>query len=184
MTGAAAAKQALRLEMLARLRAVSPEARARESLEIVTQVLMSPHWLRARCVMLFAPMPEEPDLMPLIPAAGGRRLCFPMVEPDGTMTARETHILTPGRWRVPEPPPEAAVVDPSEIDLVLVPGLAFTMAGDRMGRGRGHYDRFLGNTSAVRIGIALSCQVVDALPVEAHDFPLEGIMQGGASPYR
>lgn len=75
------------------------------------------------------------------------------------------------RYGVPEPDPEVSTgVCVSEIDVVLVPGMAFDRAGRRLGRGGGFYDRFLALIpQAVRIGIAFEEQVVDRVPSESHD---------------
>ncbi len=73
--------------------------------------------------------------------------------------------------------PEAEV-EPSWPDVVVVPGLAFTVAGDRLGQGGGWYDRFL---SAVRadctmIGVCFAEQIVEALPVEVHDVTMDHVV--------
>jgi 5-formyltetrahydrofolate cyclo-ligase len=63
----------------------------------------------------------------------------------------------------------------SPIDLVLVPGIAFTRAGARIGRGAGFFDRFLAHRAAraIKIGIAFSFQIVESLPLERHDVRLD-----------
>jgi 5-formyltetrahydrofolate cyclo-ligase len=73
--------------------------------------------------------------------------------------------------------PEAGI-EPSWPDLVVVPGLAFTAAGDRLGQGGGWYDRFLSETRAdcVTVGVCFTEQIVDALPVEAHDVMVDHVV--------
>lgn len=68
-------------------------------------------------------------------------------------------------------PEEAPLPDPTSIDVAIVPGLAFTAGGDRLGQGGGWYDRFLPQLrpEAVAIGVAFEIQIVDSLPTEPHD---------------
>lgn len=69
-------------------------------------------------------------------------------------------------------------VDPEWPDVVVVPGVAFTSAGDRLGQGGGWYDRYLARVrpECVTIGVAFAEQIVDALPVEPHDIRLDHVI--------
>ena len=81
--------------------------------------------------------------------------------------------LRPGRFGVLEPGAECPVVPFSALDLVLVPGIAFDRAGNRLGRGRGFYDRMLAlSPDAVSCGVGFDGQVVARVPVEPHDVKL------------
>ena len=73
------------------------------------------------------------------------------------------------------PGPEAQACDPSEIDLVIVPGTAFTSAGVRCGRGRGYYDKYLAQPGvhAVKVGVCFAHQLVGELPAEPHDVAMD-----------
>ena len=79
--------------------------------------------------------------------------------------------LVESRFGLREPGPGAPVVSIDEIGLVIVPALAYSRTGERLGRGGGFYDRFLARLSpgAVTVGLVLSCQIVDEVPSEAHD---------------
>lgn len=79
-------------------------------------------------------------------------------------------------------PVDADIVRPRDVHVWIVPGLAFTRAGRRLGYGGGWYDRFLASApkDAVKIGVAYSFQIVDDLPAEPHDIPLTDIVAGGA----
>jgi 5-formyltetrahydrofolate cyclo-ligase len=72
-----------------------------------------------------------------------------------------------------EPPPDAA-----QVDVVLVPGIAFTLDGDRLGQGGGWYDRFLAGvrSTCTTIGVGFEIQIVDAVPIETHDIALDAIV--------
>ena len=84
-----------------------------------------------------------------------------------------------GLW---EPDPDrASPVDDAALDLVLVPGIAFDRHGWRIGFGAGLYDRFLARVDAARVALAFSLQILDSLPVEPHDEPVDWIVTEGES---
>jgi 5-formyltetrahydrofolate cyclo-ligase len=127
-------------------------------------------------VLLYDPLPEEPDLTPLVPAVVALLTRTP---DEGGLTIhpfdaeRERHRLGFG-----QPVEGSPVVDPTAVDVALVPGLAFDRSGVRLGRGGGHYDRLLGDLrpDATIIGVAPAATVVDALPVEDHDIRMTHIV--------
>lgn len=71
-------------------------------------------------------------------------------------------------------------VPAGEIDLVVCPGVAFTADGRRLGRGRGYYDRYLGDPvfRGFRVGVCYAHQLVDDLPVEPHDVRMDRVITG------
>ena len=97
---------------------------------------------------------------------------LPRIEDDGTLTfrdrdvARETH-----RWGMTQPSDQGRIVPVHEIDVFLVPGLAFDHSGRRLGRGGGYYDRVLASRRAdsVAIGVTVTARVIDTIPVVGHD---------------
>ncbi|MCW2411591.1 MULTISPECIES: 5-formyltetrahydrofolate cyclo-ligase [unclassified Sphingobium] len=105
----------------------------------------------------------------------GFKLCLPRL---GKTTAEDMEfadwspddILVPGQLRIPQPAPQAATVTP---DVVLTPLVGFDPSLNRIGHGAGYYDRaFAKLPNALRIGMAWSCQMVDALPIQPWDVPL------------
>ena len=119
--------------------------------------------------MAFVGFKGEPDTDPLFArlAADGKRLLLPRVEPSGIVVADGNTPLVASRFGVQEPTGPA--LDVAEIDLVIVPGLAFTLAGDRLGYGQGYYDRLLPTVSAPTVGVCFEDQLVDEMPLAAHD---------------
>lgn len=110
----------------------------------------------------------------------GRSLCLPRVAVDGitleAMRVPDILAVRPGFRGIMEPDEErCAPVPMEEIDAVLVPGLAFDQQGRRLGRGGGHYDRLLARLpgDCVTIGLAYDWQVVDSVPAEAWDQPVD-----------
>ena len=181
-------KPALRLSLQTRLRLTSPPQRAAWSLAARGHLMGSPVWEKAGVVMMFAALAYEVDLLPLIEGAGGRRLIFPSMEHD-RIVPRE--IAGPASLRVSaggirEPLiGSCPVVSPESIDLILVPGLGFGRDGTRLGRGRGHYDRFLPlvRKDAALCGTCFECQLEPSLPVESFDFPVTHLLtESGCRP--
>jgi 5-formyltetrahydrofolate cyclo-ligase len=134
-------------------------------------------------VAAYWPVGSEVDVRPALREllARGCRLTLPWVDGPSLQLAAVDALedLVPG-WRgVLEPGPERRRPVPlSTVDVVVVPGLAFDERGHRLGSGGGHYDRLLadrGPGTAV-VAVAYAEQVVPAVPVEAHDAPVDAIV--------
>ncbi len=169
-----AEKKLLRREMRLMLQAALPE-RAARSLELRAQIQALPQWRAARCVALFYPLAEEPDLLELL-GDKTKHFVFPCVHADGMewrAAAEGSEFLertVEGRRALFEPT-AGRVVSLPDVDLLLVPGLAFTRGGQRLGRGGGYYDRALAGIreDALSIGVCFGFQLLETLPTEPHD---------------
>ena len=144
-------------------------------------VLESEWFRQAMTIMAYAAIPPEVDLSPVLEAilAAGKTLIMPRCEADGMMTARridDLGQLTSGTYGIPEPNSDAPVVSAAEIDLILVPGMAFDASGRRLGRGKGYYDRFLQGKEILKIGVAFSCQQAEKLTAKATDVKMDRII--------
>ena len=102
------------------------------------------------------------------------------------MCIRDSFDYAPGALRagafgIAEPDVDAEPCEPSEIDLIVVPGTAFTQAGARMGRGRGYYDKYLSQPGfrGVKVGVCYAHQLVGELPVEPHDVFMDYVITDG-----
>jgi len=142
-----------------------------------------PEWKQARKVMLFAPLPDELDIRPLITDAlnSNRLVALPRFNHEQDMyeaavVADSTTDLIPGFKGIIEPDPKCPTVPLAEFDLVLVPGLGFDSTGARLGRGKGYYDRILVDVRGKRCGVAMDWQVVQAIPVSGHDIKVDFIL--------
>lgn len=130
-------------------------------------------WEQAHTVALFAPLPDEPDLLELV-SSFEKRFVFPKIAPHGLTwhQVESADALQPvdGR-RLLREPADSRVVGPEEIHLMVVPGVAFTLAGARLGRGGGYYDRALAHLAkgVYSVGVCFECQIVSILPMEPHD---------------
>jgi 5-formyltetrahydrofolate cyclo-ligase len=180
-------KAALRASVLASRGAMLPEERAAASGAIARHLLGMPPLVTARTVAAYAGFDTELDTLPFLAAvlAQGRRLLLPRVVDVESRERRhlvlhqvgDIHRDTrPGRWGIREP--DASVcpeVDPLEVDLILLPGVAFDRRGGRLGYGAGFYDRLLPRLrpDCLRVAAAFSVQVVPAVPIEPHDQRVE-----------
>lgn len=172
------AKLAMRREIAARLEAIAPESRRQRSRAVCARVREQAGFAKAKFVMAFMPFGTEVDVGPLAAEAmlRGDRLCVPRFDvATGAMWAVEVRTWDPERWPrgrfgVPEAP-ASEPVDPAVIDLVIVPGIAFDPAGNRLGRGKGFYDRFLRDPrlGATTIGVCFEEQMVAEVPCEGTD---------------
>ncbi|BBK21909.1 5-formyltetrahydrofolate cyclo-ligase [Amedibacterium intestinale] len=105
-------------------------------------------------------------------------VAYPKTLDEETIAFYETNIATnwkKGSFGVLEPLSEH-IVQPVDFDVIIVPLVAFDIKGNRLGYGKGYYDRYLKHTHALRIGVGYECQKVDTLITESHDFPLDMIV--------
>lgn len=165
------AKRALRHELLAARRALPRDVVADASERIVATLRTLPELDGARMLLLYAADPDEVDLDALVAGApDGCRVLLPRVE-DGELVAvphAPDAPLTVGHRGIREP--VGTPVDLATVDAVVVPGVAFGPAGERLGRGAGMYDRLLPRlATAIRVGVCMERFVRDDLPVEPHD---------------
>ena len=152
---------------------------------ILEKVLGLEAYRRAKLVHTYVSSKEnEVDTRALICTclAQGKRVAVPVVMP-GTKTLAHALIdgldqLVVGPWGLAQPDPAAATWLPAEarIDLVVVPGLAFDRRGHRIGWGGGYYDRFLAQVQTVKIGLCYDALVLDCIPGEPHDVPVDMVV--------
>jgi 5-formyltetrahydrofolate cyclo-ligase len=164
-------KQILRAKMRTMLRNLPEKATA--SQRIRQHLRNSPLWSSAGVVFGFAPLPGEPDwLGEDLPA--NKLLAYPRIGEDGMLVFLFASDFAIGAWGAKEPLGGTAAPAP---DLVLVPGLAFDLAGARLGRGKGFYDRWLGANPAVKsLGVCFKCQILENLPAGPHDARVDAIL--------
>jgi 5-formyltetrahydrofolate cyclo-ligase len=140
-------------------------------------------WRQARAILFYAPIPGEIDLTPLLEeaVAAGRTAALPgFVSATGNYEAFLVSDLKrdclPGQFGIAEPGPSRAAFPLNRLDLTLAPGLGFDLSGNRLGRGRGFYDRLLARVSGIKCGVAFDPQIVARVPAEAHDIRMNFIL--------
>jgi 5-formyltetrahydrofolate cyclo-ligase len=146
------------------------------SAQVCARVLTLAPYAAARTVFVYYAVGSEVDTRPLIDEmiAGGKQVCLPSIRGQGLMDARRMDAIEPGPYGIPAP--RGAIVPPDQIDLVLVPGLAFDPLCRRLGQGGGYYDRYLAACFAPSVGLAYACQMLDVLPIEPHDTQLDYVV--------
>lgn len=176
-------KAALRERLRAELHGLTRAQRDDAAVEICARLIEQPLWKNARSVLLFAPLPDEPNVRPLLHAAldAGKLTALPRFSTaTGGYEAAAVRDLakdfTEGKFGVLEPAATCEMADLKRLDLILVPGLAFDRHGYRLGRGKGFYDRLLAEVSGKTCGVAFDQQLVSAIPVEPHDVRLNCIL--------
>ena len=177
------AKLALREQLRTDARKISAAERQLASAELCARLQDQTVWQQARGVLLFWPLPDEPDVRPLATAGltAGKLVALPRFDavPGEYGAARITdpaRDLMTGRFGVSEPAAHCPQVQLNHLDFVLVPGVAFDFAGGRLGRGKGYYDRLLALVPGMKCGAAFDAQVVAAVPREPHDVQLNCIL--------
>lgn len=174
-------KKALRSKIRAQKAGYTPAQLSSMSEEVCRSISTDGLWHSAGTILLYHPLPDEVDVRPLIEEAvrRGQKVLLPKVVGDDL----ELHVytgkdsLSEGSFGIMEPngepfPPERY----TEVDLALVPGMAFDPFGHRLGRGKGFYDRLLPQLpKAYRIGVCFPFQLVENVPHESHDIPMNEI---------
>jgi 5-formyltetrahydrofolate cyclo-ligase len=156
-------KAALRAEMMKQVRQMTAEDRESFSEEICERVLEMAKWAEAKTAVLFIPLPSEPMITPLKLDCDARKVSC-MNIPQSPKPEHELHL-------------------PENIDLVLVPGLAFSKDRRRLGRGGGFFDRMLGGrgANAFKLGVCFSFQIVDSIPTDTHDVAMDAVVTESAT---
>jgi 5-formyltetrahydrofolate cyclo-ligase len=178
-------KKALRRSARSLILALGPQERASQEAALIRLFDKLPGYAEASTVLLYAKaFAEELETRPFLIHAleAGKRVILPKVDrqrqPMRLFQILDPSLdLEPGTLAIPEPRAQCLPVEPEEIDWVLVPGLAFDLHCYRLGRGAGHYDLLLPRLrpDASRWALGFDCQVVEELPTEPHDVPVDGV---------
>ena len=175
-------KKALRRTIRAKMRSEwTEEYRQTASERVCQQIETFLPFVRSHCVALYCALPDEVDLTAILEHyQSEKRLLIPRVEGDDInfYTYQPESLITSEGYKILEP--TAAVeeaVDPAEIELILVPGVAFDLHGGRMGRGKGYYDRFFARCPhALRAAVTSSLQIAEQIPLEPWDVAMHYII--------
>ena len=175
--GASGEKERIRKETRQVSMSLDVAYRAKASRSITEQVLALPEWRHAETVMAYVSMPEEPDTKELIKAAleDGKILLLPRCADRSIMEAlpvTDMDSLVPGISGIPEPPAAEGCEAP-EPELILVPCVAATPKGIRLGHGAGYYDRFLAGHSGMSVCLCFRPLLRADLPAVGTDVPVD-----------
>lgn len=190
MTTVRAAKAELRKVIRNALSAMSPEQKQRETESLVKKFLDSPEYQNSRIISVYISTPEEVNTWDIVqdifrtgrkcfvPRFDGTSMCMLKVhslEDYSALPANKWNIRQPENWENREEGISA------RMDLIVVPGLAFTMAGARLGKGKGYYDTYI--TKCLEAGLkphlvslSFSCQLCESIPVTDRDKNVDRII--------
>jgi len=152
-----------------------------ESARIVARIQETPVFQKAACVALYKALPGEVDLEPLFSICwkNGKRTAIPLFNPKThlyDMVEVDAHTAYEiAHFGILEPI-ASKILSLAEVDLMLLPGVAFTPNGQRLGRGGGYYDRLLNGFSGQTLGVAFDFQILPQIPLQIHDLPVEQLI--------
>ncbi|MFI3296526.1 MAG: 5-formyltetrahydrofolate cyclo-ligase [bacterium] len=157
---------------------IGTEKLAEMSIGVEHKIEGNLQYQNAAVVMLFSPLWDEVDVKRLFERAfdAKKRVILPTIV-NGDIVPVELKPDT--EWRVGKYNIDEPMAEPydGEIDLVIVPGVAFDADGNRLGRGKGFYDRFLINyPNAYKIGVGFEFQLVDEIPTEPFDIKMDEVI--------
>ncbi len=137
---------------------------------------------QAKSVFLYLSFGSEVDTIPLFEELLGRGIrvsvprCHRSTKEMEAVEITDLSQVKPGSYDILEPDPDLTPLSPSEIDVVVVPALAFDKEGFRLGYGGGYYDRFLADFTGTTIGLAFSDCITERLPGEEFDRPVDVVL--------
>jgi len=172
-------KKAIRKQVLQELKALSKEEKQSINVWLTEQLLQHPFYKKAKTIATYLSFPHEFQTARLIEQAqkDGKTILIPKTYPHGKMdlVLYEPEKLERNSFGLLEPQGEAIILEPSQIDLIHVPGLAFNTSGYRIGYGGGYYDRYLEHFTGHTLSTPHPCQIQDFHP-DPHDIPVEEVL--------
>ena len=172
-------KKALRKQVLQELKSISKEEKEVMDAWLTEQLLQHPFYKEAQTIATYLSFPHEFQTLTFIEQAqkDGKEIVIPKTYPHGKMDfiLYEPEKLERNSFGLLEPQGEFTILEPSQIDLIHVPGLAFNTSGYRIGYGGGYYDRYLEHFLGHTISTLYPCQIQDFHP-DPHDIPVEEVL--------
>ena len=172
-------KSKLRKQVLHEMKAISQEQKPAIDQALTERLLHHPFYQEAKVIATYLSFPHEFQTQELIEQVlkDGKKVLIPKTYPKGRMefVVYNPQQLVKTSFGLLEPQGELEVVEASQIDLIHVPGLAFTTEGCRIGYGGGYYDRYLEHFTGHTLSTIYPCQVQDFI-TENHDIPVQEVL--------
>lgn len=176
-------KKILRKEIATKREELSKAERDKLSHEVVQKFLQTSFYANAKSIMAYASMPEEIQLNELFDDAFAKekKMSIPFIVGRGTMRPvwlPSKEVLEVGDFGILTVRKDLRkFTDIKELDCVIVPGAAFDLKGNRLGKGGSYYDKFLKlAVNAKKVALAFDFQIMDEVPIEPHDTPVDLII--------
>ncbi|MCG8701237.1 MAG: 5-formyltetrahydrofolate cyclo-ligase [Bacteroidales bacterium] len=149
------------------------------SKEIVRKLELSDEFLNAKTIAIYWSLPDEVSTHRLITHwQKQKNFLLPAITDDGILLKEfrgQPELVPGGKYRIPEPGGEF-FTQYNDIDLIIVPGIAFDKENNRLGRGGGYYDRLLPNLGCTKIGLCYHFQLFDKIPHLDHDIKVDMVI--------
>lgn len=171
-------KKELRKAIKAKVAQLSAEQRLDEANAVFQHIEKSSVFIKSKNILLFASLPDEIPTHHVIKrwASLNKTIYLPRVNGNELDIIKyNPTMLKQGSYNILEPQGND-LVSPDILDMIIVPGVAFDKAGNRLGRGKGFYDRLLSHTHAISIAVCFNCQLLGSIPTEPHDVPVNYIV--------
>ena len=172
-------KSELRKQVLQEMKVIPQKQKNTMDRALTDRLLHHPFYQEAKVVATYLSFPHEFQTQELIEQAlkDGKKVLIPKTYPQGRMefVVYDPQQLVKISFGLLEPQGNLEVVDASQIDLIHVPGLAFTREGYRIGYGGGYYDRYLENFAGHSLSTIYPCQVQE-FNSEDHDIPVQEVL--------
>jgi len=148
--------------------------------QITKNLFALSEYTNSQKIMLYVSLPNEVDTSKIMENSfSSKKVFFPITNTE----TRELELgqaenmadLREGAHGILEPI-DKTDISPAELDLVIIPGRAFDTSGNRIGRGKGYYDRFLSKVSCPKIALAFEYQIIDEVPSDLYDIPVDKIV--------
>ncbi len=173
-------KQKIRSELLLKRLQQHPLKKRNKDEKIVKKLLAHKGFKKAKTILFYLPVKGEVDLSELIfKLKLNKKFVLPRVSGKTTLNlykVKNLKDLEPGSYKILEPKKNLPKIKPAQIDVALIPGIAFAKDGHRIGYGKGFYDRLLKKLNCPKIGIAYEFQIVNNVAGEKHDTPVDMIL--------
>lgn len=167
-------KEKIRNKTKERRSAIMPQDKTKFDDMIMHHLLDTPEWKNAKKILIYVSLPDEVNTVQLI------KKCLQKKHIIVPKSHRKTQTLTlhlidsfdelkDGEYGILEPEVHSQHCMPEEIDLAIIPGVAFDLTGHRIGYGAGYFDQLNSQLRCKKIGLAYSIQIVDNIPAEKHD---------------
>lgn len=151
------------------------------SIAVIERMMAHQRVKNADTIMLYYALPDEVDTHQCIETMyqAGKKVLLPKVIGDGLMEIRKYEgkaTLRQGTYNIMEPV-GGLYTDYPDIDIVIVPGISFDREGNRLGRGKGYYDRFLSQTPGLyKLGVCFDFQKVERVPCSSTDVKMDEVL--------
>jgi len=170
-------KRQIRKAIKAQKLNLNPDIARQKAGYIFAEVESMEQFKKAQTVLAFWSLPDEIDTHEFVNKwATHKRMVLPVVVGDELELRLFTGVeqMEPGTGFGIMEPRTGLLVKPEEVDFAIIPGVAFDRKGNRLGRGKGYYDKTLPLlTNAVKVGVAYEFQLIDSVPVSEHDKPVD-----------